>query len=118
MQTKQKQIFCGDVILLAQVAERKDANMKYEIIGYERVKGDKSKKTGKPYDMRILHCKDLTPFTKTDDFGGNKVETIVFSLLNAQYDFQQRVLDLDIGDKIHVFYNRSGYPDDFALITE
>jgi len=93
--------------------------MKYEIIGYERVKGDKSKKTGKPYDMRILHCKDLTPFaSKTADFGGNKVETVVFSLLNAQPDIVQRVLDLDVGDKIHVFYNRSGFPDDFALIKE
>lgn len=92
--------------------------MKYEIIGYERVKGEKSRKTGKPYDMRILHCKDLTPFQTSADFGGNKVETIVFSLLNAQVDFVQRVLDLEIGDKIHVFYNRSGYPDDFAIIAE
>lgn len=92
--------------------------MKYEIIGYERVKGEKSRKTGKPYDMRILHCKDLAPFTKSADFGGNKVETIVFSLLNQPYDFVQRVLDLDIGSIINVYYNRAGYPDGFEVVIE
>lgn len=92
--------------------------MKFEIVGYERVKGEKSRKTGKPYDMRLLHCKDLTPFTKSADVGGNKVETIAFSLINQTPDFIQRVLDLDVGSIINVYYNRYGYPDSFDVVIE
>lgn len=68
--------------------------------------------------MRILHCKDLTPFQKSADFGGNKVETIAFSLLNQTPDFVQRLLDLDIGSVINVYYNRYGYADSFEVVIE
>lgn len=93
--------------------------MKYEIIGYERVSGEKSRKSGKPYDMRVLHCKDLTPFTeKNATVGGNKVERITIWLEGADIDYAQRVLDLDVGDKIRVYYNRSGFIDGFDLISD
>ena len=91
--------------------------MKYEIIGYERVSGEKSRKTGKPFDMRILHCKDLTPFTENNaTVGGNKVEQLTIWLAGQDIDYVQRVLDLEVGDKIRVYYNRTGFIDGFDLI--
>lgn len=90
--------------------------MKYEVIGYERVQGEKSRKSGKPYDLRVFHCKDLTPFTKTADFGGNKVERINVWLYNQDIDFVQRVLDIDIGDIIQVYYDRNGYISNVEVV--
>lgn len=90
--------------------------MKFEVIGYERVKGEKSRKSGKPYDLRVLHCKDLTPFTKSADFGGNKVEQLSVWLYGQDIDFVQRILDIDIGDIIQVFYDRNGYISDVQVV--
>lgn len=91
--------------------------MMYEIIGYERVQGEKSRKTGKPYDLKILHCKDLTPFIEHNGVvGGHKVEQVSIWLYGQDIDFVQRVLDLDVGDKIRVYYNRTGFIDGFDLI--
>ena len=90
--------------------------MKYEVIGYERVQGEKSRKSGKPYDLRVFHCKDLTPFTKTADFGGNKVEQINVWLYNQNIDFVQRVLDIDIGDIIQVYYDRNGFISNVEVV--
>ena len=93
--------------------------MKYEIIGYERVSGEKSRKTGKPFDMRILHCKDLTPYTsQAGDCAGNKVEQLTMWLAGQDIDYVQRVLDLQVGDKIRVYYNRTGFIDGFDLIED
>lgn len=91
--------------------------MKYEVIGYERVQGEKSRKSGKPYDLRVFHCKDLTPFTKTADFGGNKVEQINVWLYNQDIDFVQRVLDIDIGDIIQVYYDRNGFISNVEVVV-
>ena len=91
--------------------------MMYEVVGYERRKGDKSKKTGKPYDIKVLHCIDKVPYTKSEDFGGNKVEQVVFNLLNCTEDTRQRVLDVEIGSNINVYYNRSGFADDLQIVT-
>lgn len=91
--------------------------MKFEVVGYERRKGDKSKKTGKPYDIRVFHCIDSIPYAKSEDFGGNKVEQIVFNLLNCTDDVRQKVLDVDIGSNINVWFNRSGFPDDLEIVT-
>lgn len=90
--------------------------MKYEVIGYERVKGEKSRKSGKPFDMRVFHCKDLTPFTKSADFGGNKVEQINVWLYNQDIDYVQRVLDIDVGDIIQVYYDRNGFVSDVQIV--
>lgn len=91
--------------------------MLYEVVGYERRKGEASRKTGKPYDLRVFHCIDKQPYTKSADFGGNKVEQIVFSLFNCTEDVRQKVLDVDIGSNIHVYYNRSGYAEDIDIVT-
>lgn len=90
--------------------------MKYEVIGYERVQGEKSRKSGKPYDLRVFHCKDLTPFTKTADFGGNKVEQINVWLYGQDIDYVQRVLDIDIGDIIQVYYDRNGFISNVEVV--
>ncbi len=90
--------------------------MKYEVIGYERVQGEKSRKSGKPYDLRIFHCKDLTPFTKSADFGGNKVEQINVWLYNQDIDYVQRVLDIDVGDIIKVYYDRNGFISNVEVV--
>lgn len=90
--------------------------MKYEVIGYERVQGEKSRKSGKPYDLRVFHCKNLTPFTKTADFGGNKVEQINVWLYNQDIDYVQRVLDIDVGDIIQVYYDRNGFISNVEVV--
>lgn len=90
---------------------------KYEVVGYERRKGEKSRKTGKPYDFMVFHCIDQVPYTKSADFGGNKVEQVLFSLINCSEDVRQRVLDVDVGSIIQVYYNRSGYPDDLQFVS-
>ena len=91
---------------------------KYEVLGYERRKGDKSRKSGKPYDFMVFHCIDLSPYTNSADFNGNKVEQVLFSLLNCTDDVRQKVLDVDVGSIIKVYFNRTGYPEDLELITD
>ena len=91
--------------------------MMYEVVGFERRKGDKSKKTGKPYDLKVFHCIDKVPYTKSEDFAGNKVEQVVFNLLNCTEDVRQKVLDVDIGSNINVYYNRSGFADGLDIVT-
>lgn len=90
--------------------------MKYEVIGYERIQGEKSRKSGKPYDLRVFHCKDLTPYTKSADFGGNKVEQINVWLYGQDIDYVQRVLDIDIGDIIQVYYDRYGFISNVEVV--
>lgn len=89
----------------------------YEVIGYERRKGEKSKRTGKPYDFKVFHCIDNVPYEKSADFGGNKVEQIIFNLLNCTEDTRQKVLDVDVGSVIKVYYNRSGFTEDLEIVT-
>lgn len=49
----------------------------YKIIGVEHMKGT-SKKTGKPYDMDILHVEDLSP-ARGREIVGNTVDKITVS---------------------------------------
>ena len=91
---------------------------KYEVVGYERRKGEKSRKSGKPYDLMVFHCIDQCPYTKSADFDGNKVEQVLFSLLNCTDDVRQKVLDVEVGSIIKVYFNRTGYPEDLELITD
>ena len=49
----------------------------YKIIGVEHMKGT-SKKTGKPYDMDILHVVELDP-PRGNNVTGNKVDKITIS---------------------------------------
>lgn len=90
--------------------------MMYEVVGYERRKGDKSKKSGKPYDFKVFHCIDKVPFTTSQDFAGNKVEQIMFNLLNCTEDTRQKVLDVEIGSTIKVYFNRSGFTEDLEIV--
>lgn len=49
----------------------------YKIVGVEHMKGT-SKKTGKPYDMDILHVEDLSP-ARGKELVGHQVDKITIS---------------------------------------
>lgn len=77
---------------------------KYKVVGYEHRSGI-SKKTGKPYDMDILHVIG-NHLLFGDESYGNPAETIVFNrLIIGELPFKP-----EIGDTIGVYFDRSGYP--------
>lgn len=77
---------------------------KYKIIGVEHLKGT-SKKTGRPYDMDILHVESLTP-PRNREFIGNEVDKITISR-----DSGILVADPKPGQIYDIGFNRSGYVD-------
>lgn len=88
----------------------------FNVVGYEHIKGEKSRKTGKPYDFMVFHCIDQVPFTKSADFGGNKVEQISFNLMMCSVDTREKISSVDVGSLIKVYYGRTGYPEDLEVI--
>lgn len=81
---------------------------KYKVVGYEHRAGT-SKKTGKPYDMDILHVISEQPLTGEGQYG-NRVESLVFNRLILG-EFPSMPL---VGDVIGVYFDRSGYPCDIV----
>ena len=84
---------------------------KYEVIGYEHRSGI-SKRSGKPYDMDIIHVAECLPLMQTEDSYGRRVEQVIFNRLVVG----EPAVQPQIGDTIAVYYNRSGYPEDFQII--
>ena len=82
----------------------------YEVVGYENRSGV-SKKSGKPYDMDIIHVIHTQPMTG-DGCYGNRVESITYNrLVNGPLEAAPLV-----GDKIKVYYNRSGFVTDIEKV--
>lgn len=75
----------------------------YEVVGYENRNGI-SKKTGKPYDMDIIHVIHTEPMSG-DGCYGKRVESITYNrLVNGPLEAVPLV-----GDNIKVYYNRTGF---------
>lgn len=75
----------------------------YEVVGYENRSGV-SKKSGKPYDMDIIHVIHTEPMSE-DGCCGNRVESITYNrLINGPLAVVPAV-----GRKIKIIYNRSGF---------
>ena len=82
----------------------------YKVVGYESRSGV-SKKTGKPYDMDIIHVIHETPITG-DGCYGNRVECITYNrLVNGPLEAVPLV-----GDMVCVYYNRSGFVTDIVKV--
>lgn len=82
----------------------------YEVVGYENRNGI-SKKSGKPYDMDIIHVIDTEPLSG-DGCCGNRVESITYNrLVNGPLKAVPAV-----GRKIKVIYNRSGFVADIEPV--
>lgn len=76
----------------------------YKIIGVEHMKGT-SRKTGKPYDMDILHVVDLSP-VRNGEVVGNKVDKITVSR-----DTGLLVRPPQPGEIYDIGFTRFGYVD-------
>lgn len=83
--------------------------MKMTVIGKsERNAGEKSKRTGKPYDGTTLHC----ALSKSKEvIEGQAVKTIYWSHLP-----KDAPKIINIGDVINVDYNQDGYIDEIEVI--
>lgn len=78
--------------------------MKYKIIGVEHIKGT-SKKTGRPYDMDILHVTTIDP-PRNREIIGNEVDKITISR-----DSGILTRTPQPGQIYDIGFNRSGYVD-------
>lgn len=82
----------------------------YKVVGYEHRAGI-SKKTGKPYEIDIVHCVVEYPIEESGNGYGNRVEAVVYnSLINGPLEAVPAV-----GDYIDVCYSRSGFVTDIIL---
>lgn len=82
----------------------------YEVIGFESRKGV-SKKTGRPYDMAIIHVVNTEPLVDEGCYG-NRVESITYNcLVNGALTASPVV-----GDKIKVYYNRTGFVSAIEIV--
>ena len=83
---------------------------KYKVVGYEHRAGT-SKKSGKPYDMDILHCISETPIAGDNGYG-SRVESLTFKrLIVGEFPSMPAV-----GDVVRVYFDRSGYPFDIEKV--
>lgn len=83
--------------------------MIYEVIGYERRSGT-ARRTGKAYDMEVLHCKG-NELTYDGTYGVEVEKILINRILNPA-----PVSPVPIGSHIRVYYNRSGYPQDYEVV--
>lgn len=74
----------------------------YKIIGVEHMAGT-SKKTGRPYDMDVLYCEDLTA-PRNGNVTGHKVDKITISR-----DSGILTRTPNPGDIYDIGFNRFGY---------
>lgn len=81
---------------------------KYQIVGVEHREGT-SKKTGKPYNMDVLHCVAVNP-PRDPNITGNVVDTIPVSR-------ESGILSTipNPGEYWDISFNRAGYVEDAYL---
>lgn len=77
---------------------------KYKIIGVEHMEGT-SRKTGRPYDMDILHCVAMDK-PRNREIVGNEVDKITISRDTGILAARPQP-----GDVYDIGFNRAGYVD-------
>lgn len=75
---------------------------KYKIIGVEHISGT-SRKSGRPYDMDVLHVMAIDK-PRNREFVGNEVDKITIGRDSGILDHSPVV-----GDVYDIGYNRAGY---------
>lgn len=81
-----------------------------KVIGYERIKGDKSKSSGKPYDLDKIYALEVDEVIDSNGYG-QKCREIVY---NRQYNGPLRQYP-SLGDYI-IVKGRNGWVDDVRVV--
>lgn len=82
---------------------------KYQLVGVGHMAGN-SKKTGRPYDMDVLHCVAQKP-PKNPEFYGVEVSQIFVSRDSGV------IVDMPaIGSIIGIEFNQAGYVEDLYAV--
>lgn len=77
--------------------------MNYKVVGFEHREGT-SKKTGKPYEISVIHCVVEYPIDSNIGYG-NRVESFVY---NAQVNGALEAAP-SLGDYITPYFSRNGF---------